>query len=357
MAAPFPHVGAGQSSVSMERARLYHGARPSAWRHDTRHVGLHRFGSGKSALSAAALLGAAVARTTAGGYGRHWDRFVQFCKTERVSFLPATPETVACYLGHLFAGTRVAGGSIRQYLAPISHRHIQYGYVPPPTEAPVVGLVKSGYRRADHGRRGPRIRHVALPCAVPYAALRRLMHPAMVVWGRAEFGDAEVVAGMQLMARPSSVRALHSSDISFDTAASRVVVRLRVFKGDDKGFSPTRIVAIPFDGTADIVYRFWSRLRTAAHGALFRTAPPLAHSLARAVARAKVVAPPGCAYRGKSLRSGGISAANAVRVPLPNIMAVSGHTSVTTVLKHYLDVTVPPCTGARVFFSRLSRSS
>lgn len=160
---------------------------------------------------------------------------------------------------------------------------------------------------------------------------------------------------MQAMARPASVRALHSSDITL--THEDIIIRLRTFKGDDQGFVPTRTFSLPHQGADDQVYRFWSRLKNSASGKIFAGAPPLSVSVARAVRLAGIIPPPGCAYRGKSLRSGGISAAHAVKVPMPNIMSVSGHTSTTTVFKHYLDVSVRACEGARVLFSRLRHSS
>lgn len=187
----------------------------------------------------------------------------------------------------------LAGGSIRQYLAPIKHRNLHCGYIPPPTEAALVGLVKAGYRRDDRGRRGPPTRHLPLPATVVLGSLQRVM--AAVRWGRQEVGDAEVVARMQAMARPSSVRALHRAVIKLSRQPKDITVRLRIYKGDDRGFVPTRTVNIPHDGADDIIYRFSARLKRSSRHSIFAHALPLSKSVARAVSLAGVFAPPGFA--------------------------------------------------------------
>lgn len=67
--------------------------------------------------------------------------------------------------------------------------------------------------------------------------------------------------------------------------------------------------------------------------------------------------PEGFALRGKYLRGGGISAADAASSSIPDIMSVSGHKSLAAVMRHFLDSSVRTCAGALVFFSRLRRSS
>jgi hypothetical protein len=57
------------------------------------------------------------------------------------------------------------------------------------------------------------------------------------------------------------------------------------------------------------------------------------------------------------LRSGGITAAYAVGVPLERIMRLSNHASLAVVMRHYLDPLVPPTPAARVFFQRFVPSS
>jgi integrase len=57
-----------------------------------------------------------------------------------------------------------------------------------------------------------------------------------------------------------------------------------------------------------------------------------------------------------SLRSGCISAALTIGIPLARIMALSGHSSPQVLIRHYLDASIAPCPSAREMFGRLSSS-
>jgi intergrase/recombinase len=47
-----------------------------------------------------------------------------------------------------------------------------------------------------------------------------------------------------------------------------------------------------------------------------------------------------------------MSACHALGVPLPRIMALSGHSSSHVLTRHYLDATLPPCSDAQDLFGR-----
>lgn len=150
-------------------------------------------------------------------------------------------------------------------------------------------------------------------------------------WTSLVQGDASVAAGFQLMERPLTIVAIHSSDITI--YKNRVSIVLQFYKGDDQGFHPTRIVRLPMLGKDDESRRFWNLLNKRRQ-ILFTNTRDIYQAATRAVHLANIEAPPGCAYKGKSLRSGGISA-NAVQVQMPEIVAVPGHTSWSTVQKNY----------------------
>lgn len=123
---------------------------------------------------------------------------------DRVCTLPATENTVSCYLGHIFDSAASAGGSLRQYLAPITHELSvatarAIGFLHLPTHSSLLGLVKAGYRQADH--------------------------ESPVSLYRSRRGDASLVAGFALMARPDSVSALHGADITRSTVRGRGLMR------------------------------------------------------------------------------------------------------------------------------------
>lgn len=117
-------------------------------------------------------------------------------------------------------------------------------------------MVQSGYCRHDRVRRGPRTRHLPLPASATLAALRRfLAHGEVTAVVR---GDAVVTADFLLMARPSSVLALRTSDVTLHS--TEITIRLLVSKGDGAGLKPTRVVTLLLRGSRDIVRLFWQEL-------------------------------------------------------------------------------------------------
>jgi hypothetical protein len=134
-------------------------------------AGLTRFGRFPEGRSAACLLAQEHTQTTSYGYGYKWARFLAYCGTSRCP-LPASVETIGCYLGYLFRQGRVTGTSIRPYVAAIRAMHTRGGF-PSPTEVPVNAALLAGYTRATADRVTSRPRSVALPAALGHLALTR----------------------------------------------------------------------------------------------------------------------------------------------------------------------------------------
>lgn len=74
-------------------------------------------GSNVGDAQATHLMGRNLASSTQSSYQENWEAFRAFCLLDQVPSLPATPVTVACYIGHIDGKGTVRGGYIRPYLA------------------------------------------------------------------------------------------------------------------------------------------------------------------------------------------------------------------------------------------------
>jgi hypothetical protein len=128
--------------VGRAPSRLQRKAPGDVFRQAGYSAGLTRFGRSLEGRSAAFFLAQEHAQTTSYGYGYKWARFLAYCGTSRC-LLPASVETIGCYLGYLFRQGRVAGTSIRPYLAAIRAMHTRAGF-PSPTEDPVIAALRAG---------------------------------------------------------------------------------------------------------------------------------------------------------------------------------------------------------------------
>jgi hypothetical protein len=306
-------------------------------------------GSGPGVAAAAELLGQALAPTTSASYQRLWILFERFCSSAARCALPASPATVCAYLGTLFDGGRLRGTSIRPYVAAIGAQHRRLA-LNDPTAHTLVALARRGFAAADARRRtGAPPRSAAYPAEAAlhclHAALRASDSATLRYW-------AAVAVGFLISARPASIAGLTPDAVRLSPNA--VLLELRVFKYGTSGHAPRVSLYIPTAGEPDPIRRLFSvlladSLRPGAPWFNMRDLSAAAAAGLRAVA---AIAPPGARYTPRSLRSGGITAAYAVGVPMERIMRVSNHASTAVVLRHYLDALVPPTPAARVFFDR-----
>jgi hypothetical protein len=115
-------------------------------------------------------------------------------------------------------------------------------------------------------------------------------------------------------------------------------------------------VLIPTTGEDDPIRRLFMRLlastRADAFAIPFFSRCDLVAAIADGLRGVAARPPLGTRFTPRSLRSGGITAAYAVGVPLERIMRLSNHASVAVVMRQYLDPLVTPTPAARVFFQR-----
>ncbi len=160
-------------------------------------------GNTVGAGTAARLLGANLAPLTQSSYQGHWERFERYCKDAGLRALPAEPKTIVCYLGVLFEEGRVAGGSLRPYVAAVGSHHRRCGFSDP-TATPIVRSARQGYRSMDASRRrGPPSRSAPFPAELAEQALKNCITATRAqdiqLWGL-------VTVGFLICARPTSVR-------------------------------------------------------------------------------------------------------------------------------------------------------
>jgi integrase len=164
--------------------------------------------------------------------------------------------------------------------------------------------------------------------------------------------DAAIAVGFLLGLRPMSIRGLQSDDFSITPTSA--FIRLRREKGN-AGHHRDRVIRLPLATAPDSVFKLLSLLSQCKAGTpLFPfTSARLNHHLIRLSNKGAQSPPPLGRFTCRSLRSGCISAAHAIGVPLSRIMALSGHSSTQVLIRHYLDASISPCPSARELFGRL----
>jgi hypothetical protein len=307
-------------------------------------AGLTRFGQSPEGRCAAFLLAQEHALSTSYAYGYKLARFATYCGTSRCP-LPASVETVGCHLGYLFRQGRVTGTSIRPYLAAIRAIYTCTGFQSP-TEYPVITALRTGYIRATSDRVASRPSSVALPSSLGALALTRAIRPSR------PSPDAAIATGFFLALRPMSIRGLHSDDFSLTPA--NAFFRLHREKGN-AGQRRDRVIRLPLSMTPDSVFKLITFLVHCKAGKFMFpfSSAQLNHHHIRLSRKGAHSPPPLGRFTCHYLRSGCISAAHSIGVPLSRIMALTGHSSSQVLIRHYLDASISPCPSARDLFGRL----
>ncbi|KAK3246029.1 hypothetical protein CYMTET_44423 [Cymbomonas tetramitiformis] len=101
-----------------------------------------KLGKNQHSDTAAAMQAAALEKSTADNYERHWKKFVKFCTEENLRWLPATAATVQLYLAALQKTGTVKGTSLQPYLSAINSFHEDFGFQGPAKGRAVTRAVK-----------------------------------------------------------------------------------------------------------------------------------------------------------------------------------------------------------------------
>lgn len=268
-------------------------------------------------------------------YQSDFEDFKHWCSKYRVSFLPATPETVASYLAHLAPIRKVA--TIQRRIAAISQAHTASGYQTP-TASAAVKLTMQGIRRTHAPEQGVRKVQPAVT-----SILAKVVDP--LTGSLIDVRDrALLLVGFAGAFRRSELAQLRLTDISETEDGLRIA--LRKSKTDQGGDGAVK--GIPYGQVPETcpvrAWKAWVEAAGIAGGQAFRSInrhARIGSSLSdRAIADmvkkrvAAVGLDPG-EFSGHSLRSGLITAAARNKVPERDIMRQSGHKHLPT-LRGYI---------------------
>lgn len=283
-----------------------------------------------------AYIDAATAPNTRRAYRSDWEHFARWCAAHGFSSLPATPETVALYLGALAAVAKVS--TVQRRLTAIAKAHRAAAY-DTPTKSEAVHLTMRGIRRT-HG--------VAPTQKAPavLADLRAMLGvlPDNLIGTR---DRAILLLGFAGAFRRSELVALDVGDLAFGERG--LTITLRRSKSDQEGEGAKK--GIPFGRhtlTCPVTaVRDYMDMSHVSDGPLFR--PVNRHgqigenrlggkAVALVVKRAAQAAglDPD-RYAGHSLRAGLATAAAAGGAQERDIMRQTGHRSVQMLRRYIRD--------------------
>jgi site-specific recombinase XerD len=280
---------------------------------------------------------AARAANTVRAYSSDWRDFLSWCQTKQLAPLPAEPQAIVWYLGHLAQLGRKPA-TIERRLTAIAQAHKQLGY-DAPTSSTAVRNVLAGIKRT-HG-------------TVQDAKAAALVDDVRAMIEQAGDGPhglrdrALILVGFAGAFRRDELAHIALEDLEWTRAG--VVVLLRHSKTDQEGRG--RKVGIPFGQHAETcpvrALRTWLKVAEISSGPAFRKVDRWGkvgtHALCdRAVALIvkRLAAAAGLdasRYGGHSLRAGLATAAAIAGVDERKIMAQTGHKSVEMVRRYIRD--------------------
>lgn len=266
-------------------------------------------------------------------YAADWKHFSAWCAEYGRRALPASPETILCFIVAL--ADRYAVSTIDRRLAGISYYHKQARH-PLPTKDPEVERAMRGIRRekgiAPHGK-----------APILLDTLRR-MAAALPDDHRGLQDKALLLVGFAGALRRSELVGLTIADIQFVDAG--LVIQLRRSKTDQEGvgFSKGLPYGVQVETCPVCALRRWLDVAEITSGPLFRpigrygtigTAALHPQGVVRAIKHAaKLIGLEVADLSGHSLRSGLATTAAQAGVSERVIMAQTGHTDVRSVRRY-----------------------
>jgi len=274
------------------------------------------------------------AKNTLDAYAADWKHFNAWCDAHKRRGLPASPETILCYVVDLVDRYTVATIDRRLSSIGYSHKQARHGL---PTKDPEVERTMRGIRRAKGvAPNGKAPILTPLLCRMVAALpddLPGLRDKAILLVGFAGAFRRSEIVGLQ-------VRDVQSSDAG-------LIVTLRRSKTDQEGASFSKGIPI---GTSNATcpkcaLEAWLQLAGITNGPIFRPIDRWGHigtgalsslGVARAVKRALTALDVDTSeYSGHSLRAGLVTAAAMVGVNERVIMQQTGHKNTAT-LRRYI---------------------
>jgi len=280
---------------------------------------------------------AATSPATRRAYASDWRAFTTWCASTKLAALPATPDTLALYLGHLAQLGRSVS-TIERARAAISVAHAAANRESP-SKALVVKKTMEGIRRTVG------VAHKHAKKALLEDDVARMIAAADGADARAARDRALIALGFAGAFRRAELVALDVADVVFVDEGA--VVTIKRSKTDQEGHG--RRVALPRESAAFEHLEAWAALRANAlgrgkDGALFvalkgsthgaRLSPAAAADVVKKYAEKLGLDP--SLFGGHSLRRGFVTTAARAGAHERAIMKQTGHRS-TTVLRSYIE--------------------
>lgn len=324
----------------------------------------HRLGTGHGAATAVRLLTHSSTPGTYRGYQGKWEKFARFCRTSGRQPLPATLETVLCYIGAVLEEGTVAATSLQPYLSAINRVHADFDFERP-AQGPLVAAARKGMGFAQVDTE-PRLQRKYLPAEAARAALDAGLRSSTAGSAR----DYMVIVLSYLwFHRASTTGSLQDHDVQ--VTETELLVHERFRKGHSHEVT-TRAIAMPrtspgVDAACRLVEHFRTLRGKCAPQAAFyglQGESPAALSaefidttFRRGLTALSIQAPPGYSFSSHSGRAGGATAAYSIGGTLERICHIGGWAFGSKAVHDYIDVTAPWSPDAAYFFSWLLRSA
>lgn len=280
--------------------------------------------------------------------------------------MPATTESVACYLGHIFERGTVAPGPLQNYMTPINSVHTMMGWERPAV-GPLLIALRQGYARVyanlSHGLRAKR---VPLPAAV-------MLRFARLGLATADAGLRRRLAGLVLTAltfcRPGGGANLLLQDVT--VAGGGLHINIPDYKHASRTDRERILITVPprtgdrTDAPLALVVQHVASVRLCTNDpeqplfTMVGDRRPLPTEVATAWMQEAlwlldVVPPEGGVFSGHSLRSCGATAFRSIGGPLDAIAQLMGMKDKATdvVSASYVDSLAVPDDAAREIYDR-----
>ena len=309
------------------------------------------------------LMGSALASSTSEQYGRLFGDFAEYCEQEGVSPLPASRATILCYVGYIAELGTWAEESMQPIFSAINDAHRSLELEPPAVGDHFLTRARQGMRRAQAAIA---TRDTRIP--TPASSIISILDDCEQSMDLEQLREGSAICLASLFAgRQDSAVHLRSEDIRIEAD----FIWLRLTEKGKKGQRLRRVLRIPLSiaavhGHASALPRVAALLRryfrersrfhepgsppAFAFQLPFETRPTTSKMekwVERRLHSVGVVAPPGFAYQGHSLRSMGASCMAAIGIERHIYVWVGGWARGSdTVDKHYIDPTVLPTPAA-----------
>ena len=320
------------------------------------------------------LLASGLSPGTIDNYGPKFQKFVEFCNKNQLNFLPATPLTVARYLGHIACQGTVKAKSLQPYLSAINAVHRQLA-LPAPAKGPLIQQARKGLQQVQTRNpqyTEPEDERICLPPSVVYQLL--LHGLAAVALLRLQPGDTTALLQLRdctalvttflFFGRSDTGAGVEASDLQLQ--APYLVFKERRFKGRTGILGTERVLTVDCTSMPEVPELISAYLQhRPADSTLMWRLPQDRHQwnstvidnmLQRQLRGLHVVAPTGYKYTSHSLRKGAASGAYAQGVTVFRICHYGGWSATSGTVYTYIDPTLPPSPSGAYFFGWLVRN-